>query len=77
MNQQKSQTTEEVLAESLKHLMAVIPFEKITVKEITDEAHVKRPTFYNHFRDKYDVVEYILQRDIIRRPICLFHVICS
>lgn len=66
MNQKKSQTTEEVLAESLKHLMAVIPFEKITVKEITDEAHVKRPTFYNHFRDKYDVVEYILQRDIIR-----------
>lgn len=65
MNQQKTQITEEALAESLKHLMLEVPFEKITVKEITDGAYVKRPTFYNHFRDKYEVIEYILQRDII------------
>lgn len=65
MNSQKIQTTEEALAESLKCLMLEAPFEKITVKEITDGANVKRPTFYNHFRDKYEVIEYILQRDII------------
>jgi probable dihydroxyacetone kinase regulator len=62
---QKSQTTEEALVASVKHLITVMPFGKITVKEITDEAHVKRPTFYNHFKDKYDVVEYILRQELI------------
>lgn len=62
---QKSQTTEEVLAAGMKHLITVMPFEKITVKAIADEAHVKRPTFYNHFKDKYDIVEYILKQEMI------------
>ena len=61
----KSQTTEEVLAAGMKHLITVMPFEKITVKAIADEAHVKRPTFYNHFKDKYDIVEYILKQELI------------
>ena len=62
---QKSQTTEEVFAAGMKHLITVMPFEKITVKAIADEAHVKRPTFYNHFKDKYDIVEYILKQELI------------
>lgn len=62
---QKSQTTEEALVAGMKHLITVMPFEKITVKEIADAANVKRPTFYNHFRDKYDVVEYILKQELI------------
>ena len=62
---QKSQTTEEVLAAGMKHLITVMPFEKSTVKAIADEAHVKRPTFYNHFKDKYDIVEYILKQELI------------
>lgn len=62
---QGMQTMEQALMESMKHLMLAEPFEKITVKEITDYAHVKRPTFYNHFKDKYDVVERILMRDIV------------
>lgn len=62
---QKSQTTEEALAAGMKHLITVMPFEKITVKEIADAANVKRPTFYNHFKDKYDVVEYILKQELV------------
>lgn len=62
---QKSQTTEEALVAGMKHLITVMPFEKITVKEIADSANVKRPTFYNHFKDKYDVVECILKQDLI------------
>ena len=62
---QKSQTTEEALVAGMKHLITVMPFEKITVKEITDKAGVIRPTFYNHFKDKYDIIEYILKQDLI------------
>ena len=59
---QKSQITEEALVAGMKHLITVMPFEKITVKEIADAANVKRPTFYNHFKDTgrkpndYDII---------------------
>ena len=51
--------TDEKIAKSLKTLMLSKSFEKITVKEITDGAGVIRPTFYNHFSDKYEVIEWI------------------
>ena len=44
------------LAESFKQLLIKNPIEKITIKDITDGAGVIRPTFYNHFQDKYDLL---------------------
>lgn len=41
-----------------------MPFEKITVKMITEGADVIRPTFYKHFQDKYEILEYILEKEI-------------
>ncbi len=58
-------TTEEKIARSLKKLVLKKPFEKITVKEITDGAGVIRPTFYNHFSDKYEVIEWIYMHEVI------------
>ena len=46
-----------LLAESFKELAKKHPIEKITIKEITDLAGVIRPTFYNHFQDKYELLE--------------------
>lgn len=57
--------TNEKIARSLKMLMLKKPFEKITVKEITDGAGVIRPTFYNHFSDKYEVLEWIFLHEVI------------
>ena len=31
---------------------------------ITDGAHVIRPTFYNYFQDKYEVIEFLFDQDI-------------
>ena len=62
---QRSQITEEVLIQSLKKLVMKKPFEKITIRDITDEAGLIRPTFYNHFKDKYDLLETIFYRDVI------------
>ena len=42
------------------------PFEKITIRMIIDQAGLIRPTFYNHFQDKYDLVEWIFCENIIR-----------
>ena len=46
----------QALAQCFKELMQEKSFQKIIVKDITDRANVKRPTFYTYFRDKYDVV---------------------
>lgn len=32
-------------------------FEKITVAQIIEEAGINRSTFYQHFSDKYEIVE--------------------
>lgn len=53
------------LADSLKELAAGRPIEKITIKEITDKAGVIRPTFYNHFQDKYELMEWIITTDLL------------
>lgn len=60
-----------VLAESFKELCLQKPVEKITIKEITDGAGVIRPTFYNHFQDKYELIEWIINEDLLEplRPL--------
>lgn len=54
-----------LLAESLKEIATKHPIEKITIKEITDKAGVIRPTFYNHFQDKFELLEWILKKDLL------------
>lgn len=51
---ERKKMTKALIGESLKVLMRNHPFEKITIKMITDEAGVIRPTFYNYFCDKYE-----------------------
>jgi len=61
----EKQTTNEALAQSFKSLVPTTPIEKITIKEITDRAGVIRPTFYNHFQDKYELLEWIIKEELI------------
>lgn len=71
MTVQGKQETNSLLAESFKELALQHPIEKITIKEITDRAGVIRPTFYNHFQDKYELLEWIIVTDLLEpiRPL--------
>ncbi len=62
---QSKTNIDEMLAESFKALALKMPIDKITIKEITDGAGVIRPTFYNHFRDKYELLEWVIHREIL------------
>lgn len=62
-----------VLADSLKELSETRPIEKITIKEITDKAGVIRPTFYNHFQDKYELLEWIVREELMKPSVPLFN----
>ena len=43
----------------MKNLMRGRPFEKISVSDICVECGINRKSFYYHFRDKYDLVNWI------------------
>ena len=43
------------LANGMKELLVHTPVDKITIKQIVDQCDVTRPTFYRHFKDKYDL----------------------
>ena len=61
-----------LLAESFKQIAKRESIEKITIKEITDGAGVIRPTFYNHFQDKYELLEWIVNKDLMEPAQLLF-----
>ncbi|MCR5282196.1 MAG: TetR/AcrR family transcriptional regulator C-terminal domain-containing protein [Lachnospiraceae bacterium] len=53
------------LKDAFKALALEEPVEKITIQQIAERAGVIRTTFYNHFQDKYDLMEYIIREDIV------------
>jgi AcrR family transcriptional regulator len=52
--------TRKLLQESLLHLLAKKSFQAITVKDICETAMVNRSTFYDHFPDKYALMEHTI-----------------
>lgn len=54
-----SKTTKKLLANSLKELMQEKAFDKISISDICDKCQMNRKSFYYHFRDKYDLVNWI------------------
>ncbi len=51
------------IADTMRRLMAQKPIDKIRVTEICQAAEIERPTFYYHFKDKYDLVAWIFFQD--------------
>ena len=58
-----SQMTKRALEASLKELLRHKPLDKITVSDLTDHCGVNRMTFYYHFKDIYDLVEWCCEED--------------
>lgn len=56
-----SLTTKRALANSFKKLLRKRSFDKITVKDIVEDCGVNRQTFYYHFHDIYDLIEWVFQ----------------
>lgn len=58
-----SQITKRALEQSLKHLLLKKPLTKITINDITEDCGINRMTFYYHFKDIYDLVEWSCLED--------------
>ena len=50
---------------ALKKLLSRKELSKITISNITDECGVNRQTFYYHFKDIYDLLEWIYKNEVI------------
>ena len=54
----------EKIAETLNQLLQNKKLDKITVKELVDACHISRQTFYYHFQDIMEVVEWRQQQTL-------------
>ena len=61
-----SQVTKRALEQSLKNLLLKKPLTKITVADIAEDCGINRMTFYYHFKDIYDLVEWSCLEDARR-----------
>lgn len=57
--------TKEKIAAAVKSLMRQKSIRKISVQDIMDETGMKRQSFYYHFQDIYNVIEWICSRELI------------
>ena len=60
-----SNITKRALAQSLKKIMLIKELDKITITDITNDCGMNRQTFYYHFKDIYDLLEWIFANEVI------------
>ncbi len=58
-----SNITKKALETSFRNLLMSKPLHKITINDITDNCGVNRMTFYYHFKDIYDLVDWMFTED--------------
>lgn len=55
------------MAEAFKELVCKKSFQKITISDIAKESAMTRENFYYHFRDKYDIMHWIFEQEIVEK----------
>lgn len=58
--------TKRVLAQTMKDLMSREPFSKISVGDICTACGMSRKSFYYHFQDKYDLVNWVFRTEFLQ-----------
>ena len=61
-----SEITKRAFASSLKKMLAKKPLEKIRIIDITEYCGVNRQTFYYHFKDIYDLLEWVYTNEAMK-----------
>ena len=57
--------TKKAIATSIKELMRKKELQKISVADIVENCGINRQTFYYHFQDKYDLVNWIYYNEVV------------
>lgn len=59
-----SKDTKRLIADTVAELSKHKPIDKITVKDVVSACHVSRQTFYYHFQDLPDVMEWMIRNSL-------------
>lgn len=59
-----SEFTKHMIAQGMKTLLETRNFEDISVGDLAKQCHISRNTFYYHFKDKYDIINWIFYSEI-------------
>lgn len=62
----ESLITKKALSQALIDLCSTKRFDKLSIADITNHCGLKRQTFYYHFMDKYDLLSWTYQQDILQ-----------
>ncbi len=57
--------TKKKMAGALKELMKSNSFDKITVSDIAELSNIHRQTFYYHFQDRYELLDWLLYNELL------------
>lgn len=61
----ESLITKQAIADGFKGLMRIKSFDKITISDIAKSCGLNRQTFYYHFQDKYELLDWIYYNEAI------------
>ncbi|MBP1582018.1 MAG: TetR/AcrR family transcriptional regulator C-terminal domain-containing protein [Oscillospiraceae bacterium] len=62
-----SNTTKWALATVIKEELQEQPLEKISISVLCERCHMNRKSFYYHFRDKYDLANWIFDSEVLEQ----------
>jgi AcrR family transcriptional regulator len=65
-NDPRFKRTRNLILQSFSDLLAEKGFESISVQNVTAKAQINRATFYAHFEDKYQLLDYWISQMFIR-----------
>ena len=58
-------TTKRTLSETLKKILQEKSLDKVTVVDIVEASAINRQTFYYHFEDKYELLDWIVYKELM------------
>lgn len=56
--------TKRIIVETFLELCQTMPIEKVGIAFLMEKAGLSKPTFYHHFKDKYDLIAWIYIQDV-------------
>ena len=64
--------TKKRIAKAFRDLLATREFDKISIVDIMESAGIRRQTFYNHFLDKYELLDFISGQKLLQELFLYF-----